>query len=576
MRIAVIDKEKCRPEKCDFLCRRMCPRVRAGDDDTIVMGEDNKPVISEVLCVGCGICVKKCPFDAIKIINLPEELECPVHQYGQNGFRLFRLPIPSEAKVGLLGENGIGKTTVLDILSGTLVPNFGGEVSTREEVIGRYAGTELQDHFLKMEKGMKVSVKPQQITKLPDIWKGTVRGLLEKAASRDFRGVVSSLSLEPVLDRKLENLSGGELQRVAIATAMVKRADFFFFDEPASYLDISQRLKAAHLIKSIEGPTLVVEHDLVVLDFLTDVVHIMYGVPGAYGITSISKSTRSGINAYLDGYIREENMRFRSALHFTEKSHSDFTGKTLVDFSSLSTQLGDFTLDISPGSLAEGEVVGVVGPNGIGKTTFVKMLAGIVDYEGEVEKQLKVAYKPQYLEAEKGTVDDVLAECRKRAADVDFDGEIGRPLALDRLRGKEVTQLSGGELQALSVATTLSHQADLYLFDEPAAYLDVEQRIAVADLVRRLTLKRGATALVVDHDIMFIDYLSDRLMVFGGEPSIHGKAEGPMKMRDGMNSFLRDLDITFRRDPDTKRPRANKPGSQMDRQQRSSGEFYYT
>ena len=118
-RIAVLDREKCQPKKCSMECKDFCPGVRVGDE-TITIGEDGKPVISEELCTGCGICVHKCPFDAIHIINLPEELEerC-VHRYGLNGFALYGLPIPREGKVsGLIGRNGIGKTTALMILAG--------------------------------------------------------------------------------------------------------------------------------------------------------------------------------------------------------------------------------------------------------------------------------------------------------------------------------------------------------------------------------------------------------------------------------------------------------------------------
>lgn len=541
------------------------------------MGEDNKPIISEALCVGCGICVKKCPYNAIKIINLPEELESPLHQYGVNGFRLFRLPIPSSQKVGILGENGIGKSTVIKILSGQIIPNFNEGVSDIEEVISRYAGTELQDHFKKIKGGLLASIKPQHILKIPTFWKGTAKELiLNSNPDADIEALSLALDLGIILERKLDKLSGGELQRVAIASAVAKKADFYFFDEPASYLDIRQRLKAAELIRKIEAPTILVEHDLMILDYLTDLVHIMYGTPGAYGITSIAKSSRAGINAYLDGFIKEENMQFRSALHFNEKAHSEFTGQTLVEFGELKTKLGDFSLTVRPGSLSKGEVVGIVGPNGTGKTTFVKMIAGVLDYEGKVSDKLTVSYKPQYLETSEDLVDTVLFECAKRASDVDFNGEIARVLGIDRLKGKYVNKLSGGELQSLAIAVALSHQVDLYLFDEPAAYLDVEQRITVADLIRRLTLKRGASALVVDHDMMFIDYLSDRLMVFGGKASIEGTAQGPLEMRRGMNIFLRDLGITFRRDPDTKRPRANKFGSSLDREQRAKGEFYYS
>jgi len=127
VRIAVIDRDLCKPKECSLECIRFCPLVRTGTKAIEFDEASGRPVIREQLCLGCGICIKKCPFKAISIVNLPEELEryC-VHRYGPNGFKLFRLPTPKEGKVlGIIGLNGVGKTTSLMILSGKLQPNLG-------------------------------------------------------------------------------------------------------------------------------------------------------------------------------------------------------------------------------------------------------------------------------------------------------------------------------------------------------------------------------------------------------------------------------------------------------------------
>ncbi len=127
MRLAVIDTDRCQPRKCSKECIRFCPGVRIGDETIEFNEEMNKPLISEKLCTGCGICPKKCPFTAISIIGLPEELQEDImHQYGENMFRLFRLPYPRNNSVtGLIGQNGTGKTSIVKILSGEIVPNLG-------------------------------------------------------------------------------------------------------------------------------------------------------------------------------------------------------------------------------------------------------------------------------------------------------------------------------------------------------------------------------------------------------------------------------------------------------------------
>lgn len=587
MRIAVLLKDRCQPKKCSLECISYCPPVRTGVD-AIVMGESGKPLISEELCVGCGICVHKCPFEAIKIIGLPQELEGElVHQYGPNSFRLYRLPVPKTGQVvGLLGPNGIGKTTAVSLLSGMIVPNLGAydAPGSWDKVLEKYAGTELHDYFAKLADGsLRAAMKPQYVDRLPAVHKGTVRGLLEKVgAGASLKDVAGRLGIESVLSRSLDKLSGGELQRVAIAATLLKDVDVYFFDEPSSYLDIYQRLEAAKVIRelSTRRRVVVIEHDLAVMDFLADLVHIMYGSDGAYGVMAQPRAVRTAINVYLDGYLREENIRFREThIRFVSRPpRSDWRSEPLVSFTALVKRFKSFTLRSSGGIIKKGEVVGAVGPNGTGKTTFVKMLAGVLKpTSGKVLENAVVSYKPQYIKPESdATVRELLSSAVGKDVDSGFfQAEVFHPLNLKYLMEKSIDTLSGGELQRVAIAECLGRQADMYLIDEPSAYLDSSQRMTAAKVIRRAIEKMGKSAVVVDHDVYMIDLTSDSLIVFSGEPGAKGVSEGPIDMRAGMNMFLRQVEITFRRDPDSGRPRINKKDSRLDREQKSKGEYYY-
>ncbi len=580
-RIAIVHKDKCNPGTCANLCEKLCPVNRTGKECILIPG---KAKIDELLCTGCNICSNRCPLGAIEILNLPEALKKPpIHRYGENAFELFSLPAPLFGQVtGLLGRNGIGKSSAFNILAGLTKPNLGnyeGEVDFKE-IISFFKGTELQKVLEKIrDKKITLSYKPQQVDLIPKQFQGTVQELLKKLDKEGkIKELVEELQLTHFLDTEVSKVSGGELQRVAIAAATLKKANLYLFDEPSSYLDIKQRVNVSKFIRKLandETGVMVVEHDLIIFDYMTDLINIMYGQPSCYGIVSGLKSTREGINTFLDGQLKEENIRFRPYPIKFEKTQKKekLAPVPLISWTETSKKLGKFQLKAEAGELNQNEVIGVLGENGIGKTSFIKILAGLIKTNsGKINGKVKVAYKPQYLETES---DQLVAEFLKDAIN-NYSTQLINPLEIDKLLTKKLSQLSGGELQKVSIVHCLSQEADLILLDEPSAYLDIEQRLLVSKVIKNVTEERELTVLVVDHDLMFLDYISDRLMVFSGVPAKEGLLKGPFEMEEGMNLFLGDLNISLRRDHNSKRPRINKAGSVKDREQRGKGKLYYS
>ncbi len=586
-RIAILLRDRCHPKECQWECENYCPPVRMGQE-CIVAGPDGKPVISETLCIGCGICVHKCPFDAIKILNTPsaDEREI-VHRYGQNGFRLYRLPLPpSKGITGLLGPNGTGKSTALRVLAGRELPNLGEYEHPPGwgAILERFRGTALHAHFERIARGeLRTAVKPQYVDRLGEA-ETTVREHVAEGGS-DAAGALRDVGLEGKSDRRLSELSGGELQLAAIARTLATDADLYLLDEPSSYLDIVHRLSIARRLRRL-GETksvLVVEHDLALLDYLADQAHLVYGEEAAFGVISHPLPMRTAINTYLQGYLKDENVRFRTdPVQFVAHPPKAATRRhALFEFPALSKRYPGFRLDVAAGELAKGETVGVVGPNATGKTTFVKMLAGVeAPSEGRPPTGVKVSYKPQYLKATQPTSlrDRMLGLQSDAGFDVRLlERELIPGLHLEGLLDVPMPDLSGGELQRVAVALALARPATVFLLDEPSAYLDADERMSMARLIRRQVERSAAAALVVDHDVYFLDLACDALMVF--EPAAPdgsaGAGRGPFPMREGMNELLRGIEVTFRRDGETMRPRINREGSGLDREQRAAGEYYY-
>jgi len=555
MKLAIIHKEKCKPTVCGHECKKYCP-VEKKEADTCV-NIAGKAKIDENTCIGCAICVKRCPFGAIEIINLPSVSEEDlVHRYGENGFALYGLPTPKEGSVlGLLGRNGIGKSTAVDILAGV-----------QKIDVERFKGTELQRYFDDLG-GKKVSYKPQNLSKLAiDI--GVMDLLLKRGKKADIEKLAERLGVSQVLNNKMDKLSGGELQRIAIIAASLGDADIYFFDEPLAFLDIGERLRVSDFLKEIskDKTLIVVEHDLLILDYLTDYLNIFFGGQGAFGTVSGVKSSKEGVNAYLHGFLKEENMRIRDkALSFNFTKNPPMSGNKIAEWPKFDLKFeSGFELKVGAGEIHENHVIGILGRNGTGKTSFVRALAGELETsKGKLDLNLDISYKSQYL----FTKDDTLVR------DICFKEKISKKMKsmfnVGVLEGKKICELSGGELQRFSVARCLAKKADVYLIDEPSAYLDVEERISVAKAIKDIMVEREKTAFVVDHDLLLVSYLADSVINFGGEPGVRGEASEIRNFEEGVSSLLESLDITLRKDKESGRPRINKKGSVLDREQKA-------
>ena len=570
MRVAVIKETECEaPDNCNYICAEVCPRVRQGAKETVYARENGKAAITESLCISCGICVKRCPFDAIRIINLPDEMAKDItFQYGINTFRTFNIATPIENKVvGLIGRNGIGKTTNIKLISNELIPNFGDfkKEPSYEEVIKAFRGKDIQPYLTKLySNNLRIAKKNQSFYQ-----SGKVKDLVK---TNRF-----NLVSEDILDRDAETLSGGESQIVEIAKTLDEKADVYIFDEPMNYLDINARINVATKIKeALENKTVVVvEHDLVMLDYLTEYIQVLYGSESNYGIASHIMPSRNGINTYLDGYLQTENVRFRDYSIKIKKTLPPVTNEQFISWPEFIVKLDNFSLDTKGGQLYRGDIIGIIGENGIGKSTFIKALAGVIETNiGKLDLGIKISYKPQFLKPFDMIVKDALLNTNPQyESDMGILSAINK-LGINKIMTKNVNTLSGGELQKLAIVTTLIKPADIYLIDEPSANLDIEDRLECMNIISSFISSRKKCAIIVDHDLAFLDSTCPKSILFSGKKGVKGMTDQIESTGRAINNFLKSIDVTIRRDKDSGRPRINQKGSRLDLEQKASKVYF--
>jgi ATP-binding cassette, sub-family E, member 1 len=606
-RLAIVDYDKCKPTKCKKECMSRCPPnqigkkcISIGDIEDITYssniteinsqekGNNKKAIIANNICIGCGACVSMCPFKALSIVNLPRELstEKQLVSYGENSFRVYMGPhIKKGSCIGILGSNGLGKSTIIKILSGDLKL----DLPSKKKLL---VGTELYAYLTQLENNkLIVSYKPQDISifNRKKYGKQQVSQLLIKIPEK----IRDKMDLNKLKNRSMNQLSGGETQRLVISLVCSKDAQSYLFDEPTAFLDVKQRIISASLIQEKVDSSYVVliEHDLCIFDYISDFVFSLYGEKGAYGVVSSLNSTFNGINNYLEGYLPTENIRFRDKPIKFKIAHLDDDVSNRVAFNygkckfsytentSIDNEQEDFNLTIDAGTFSTSEITLLVGENGCGKSTMIKILAGIIKVDGFDRPDMGVSIKDQevYIDSDMNVHDYIYKKIGNTLYNQEFKTGVLVPLGIEKLFDLTIKNVSGGQMQRIAITMCLGTSADIYLLDEPSAYIDVEDRLNVAHILRHFAMFNKKSIFLVEHDMIMATSACDKVIVFTGEPGIKCKASSPVDIKTGINQFLAILGVTMRRDKysGSGRPRINKKDSSKDQDQKKSGQYFF-
>ena len=455
--------------------------------------------------------------------------------------------ISENEKIGVIGINGMGKSTLLKVVAG-IEPYDSGKISMRSQV--------------------KICYLPQTpvfesgTTVLKAAVEGNIDELNQWTVEADAKAMLNQLGFTEY-DEKIEHMSGGQKKRIALVNALLTSADILVLDEPTNHLDNAMSEWLEEYLIQFRGAVLMVTHDRYFLDRVVNrIVEVdngkLYSYPGNYSEFVRLKEERQNMALATE---RKRKSLLRTELEWLsrgararstkQKAHidrikamqeiQDIQEEKRVSMSSVASRMGNKTIELSDISKSYGERIlikdynyiflkndriGIIGPNGCGKTTLLKIINGIVRPDtGTVEmgQTIRVGYFSQeneYMDDSEKVIDYV-----KEVGEyiTTPEGKITASQMLENflfdgaMQWSRIEKLSGGEKRRLYLLRVLMSSPNVLILDEPTNDLDIQTLTILEDYLDRF----DGIIIIVSHDRYFLDRTVNRIFSFEGEGEIH-------------------------------------------------------
>ena len=454
--------------------------------------------------------------------------------------------ISENEKIGVIGINGMGKSTLLKVVAG-IEPYDSGKISMRSQV--------------------KICYLPQTpvfesgTTVLKAAVEGNIDEMNQWTVEADAKAMLNQLGFTEY-DEKIEHMSGGQKKRIALVNALLTSADILVLDEPTNHLDNAMSEWLEEYLIQFRGAVLMVTHDRYFLDRVVNrIVEVdngkLYSYPGNYSEFVRLKEERQNMALATE---RKRKSLLRTELEWLsrgararstkQKAHidrikamqeiQDIQEEKRVSMSSVASRMGNKTIELSDISKSYGERVlikdynyiflkndriGIIGPNGCGKTTLLKIINGIVRPDtGTVEmgQTIRVGYFSQeneYMDDSEKVIDYV-----KEVGEyiTTPEGKITASQMLENflfdgaMQWSRIEKLSGGEKRRLYLLRVLMSSPNVLILDEPTNDLDIQTLTILEDYLDRF----DGIIIIVSHDRFFLDRTVNRIFSFEGEGEI--------------------------------------------------------